>query len=58
MKKAGQGYRVVGKLKNTDKIMNDAFMVGVYPGLDDGRIDYMIRKIKVAVTYNLTSPVE
>ena len=37
----GQWYRVVGDLKNTQKIMNDTFLVGVYPGLNDGMIDYM-----------------
>jgi CDP-4-dehydro-6-deoxyglucose reductase, E1 len=30
---AGAGYRVAGELQETDRIMSDAFWVGVYPGL-------------------------
>ncbi len=35
-------HRRVGELRNADKIMNDTFWVGVYPGLDDQRIAYML----------------
>ena len=34
--------RVVGDLANTDVVMNRTFFVGVYPGIDDARMDYMI----------------
>src|SRR5712671_3412671 len=34
--------RVVGDLVNTDIVMNDTFFVGVYPGIDDARMDYVI----------------
>src|SRR5947209_8287043 len=33
--------RVVGNLTATDKLMNDAFFVGVYPGLTPTMLDYM-----------------
>jgi CDP-6-deoxy-D-xylo-4-hexulose-3-dehydrase len=49
MRKSGKGYRVIGELKNTDRIMNDTFWVGVYPGMSDEKIDYMIKIIKEAV---------
>ena len=39
-------YRVVGDLKVTDKIMNDSFWIGLYPGMGDTAIDYMIKNIK------------
>jgi CDP-6-deoxy-D-xylo-4-hexulose-3-dehydrase len=39
-------YRVVGELKNTDKIMNDAFWIGVYPGLSEDKINYIVKTIK------------
>ncbi|HWB09421.1 MAG TPA: lipopolysaccharide biosynthesis protein RfbH [Pirellulales bacterium] len=38
---AGVKHRVVGDLSNTDKIMRDAFFVGVYPGLTDEMLGWM-----------------
>lgn len=46
LRKNKQGYRVIGSLKNTDRIMNDTFWIGVYPGMTDEKIDYMIKVIK------------
>ncbi len=39
-------YRVIGELTNTDKIMNDSFWIGLYPGMGDDAIDYMVEKIR------------
>lgn len=49
MRKSGEGFRVVGSLENTDKIMNNTFWVGVYPGMTDAMIDYMAEVIIEAV---------
>lgn len=38
-------HRVVGELKNTDLVMNNGFWIGVYPGIDDSRRNYMIEKL-------------
>jgi CDP-6-deoxy-D-xylo-4-hexulose-3-dehydrase len=43
------GYRIAGKLCNTDRIMKDTFWVGVYPGMTDEVIDYMAGVIVEAV---------
>jgi len=37
---------VSGSLTNTDIIMNQCFMVGVYPGLDDRMIKYIATKFE------------
>jgi CDP-4-dehydro-6-deoxyglucose reductase, E1 len=36
----------VDKLKNTDKIMNNSFWVGVYPGMTEKKLQYIINKVK------------
>lgn len=38
---AGRQYRVAGTLENTDRVMNDTFWIGVYPGLDEAKLDFV-----------------
>lgn len=45
MRKTGEGYRVVGELKNSDIITTQTFWVGVYPGMSDEMIDKMAQVI-------------
>lgn len=49
MRKVEKGYRITGKLENTDYIMENTFWVGVYPGMTDEMIDYMADIIRKAV---------
>ena len=42
MRREKTGYRVIGDLANTNRIMEDAFWVGVYPGMTEEAIDYII----------------
>lgn len=42
----GSDYRVIGDLQNTDKIMNDSFWIGLYPGMGDEAITYMTTTIR------------
>jgi CDP-6-deoxy-D-xylo-4-hexulose-3-dehydrase len=34
--------RIVGDLKNTDYVMYNSFFVGVYPGLDEKKVEFML----------------
>lgn len=43
-------FRVVGSLENTDRIMNRAFWIGVYPGLSDAMLEYMANEIRAFAT--------
>ena len=45
MRKTKTGYRVVGDLENTDRIMRDTFWIGVYPGMTDAMLDDMAELI-------------
>ena len=42
----GIDYRVSGSLEQTDFLMNQAFWIGVYPGMDSARLAYMIERIR------------
>ena len=42
-------YRVVGDLSVTDQIMENSFWIGVYPGMNEDMLNYMIEKIKEAL---------
>ena len=46
MRKSGEGYRVVGLLKNTDTVMNRSFWIGVYSGMDRKKIDFTLAQIR------------
>ncbi len=49
MRESKEGFRTVGELTNTNRIMEDTFWVGVYPGMTDEMIDYMAKVIKEAI---------
>jgi CDP-4-dehydro-6-deoxyglucose reductase, E1 len=43
---AGKTYRISGELKHTDNIMNNTFWIGVYPGLTEAMLDYVVDKLE------------
>lgn len=49
LRRSHTGYRIADSLTNTDRIMRDTLWVGVYPGLSDEQLDYIVRTIKEAV---------
>ncbi len=42
----GRNYRISGELANTDKVMNDTFWIGVYPGLSEEMLSFVVDKIE------------
>ena len=42
----GKDYRIASPLVNTDKIMNDSLWIGLYPGMGNEKLDYMIETIQ------------
>ena len=56
----GVRYKLIGNLNNTDKVMNDTFWFGVYPGLDKSQMEYVfeiskafLSKFSTAMTRNI-----
>lgn len=49
----GAEYRVCGQLEASDRIMNQAFWVGVHPALDPPQISYMIEQLDAGVRAQL-----
>ena len=49
MREAQKGYRIPGTLEHTDRIMRDSFWIGVYPGMTENMLDYMIQVVREAV---------
>ena len=49
MRREKTGYRIAGPLSVTDRIMQDTFWVGVYPGMTEEKLDYMAQVIHEAV---------
>jgi len=43
---AGRTYRVSGELANTDKVMNNTFWIGVYPGLSEEMLGFVAEKLE------------
>ena len=41
----GQNYKVSGSLTQTNRLMNDSFWIGVYPGLTQEMLDFVIEKL-------------
>ena len=46
MRQAGEGYRIVGELKNTDFVMTNGFWIGVFPGMTKEMNQWMIKCIR------------
>ncbi len=51
MRMQKNGYRIVGNLDNTDRIMNNSFWLGVYPGVTEPMLEFMVERIQSFVKY-------
>lgn len=49
LRQSGQGFRVVGALTETDRILQDTFWLGVYPGLTEDALAYMVKVLHEAI---------
>jgi len=49
LRKSGEGYRVIGDLNCSDRIMNHSLWVGVYPGMSKEMIEHIVKTIKAFI---------
>ena len=49
LREAETGYRIVGELTNTDKIMEKTFWIGLYPGMTEDKLVRMATVLKEAL---------
>jgi CDP-6-deoxy-D-xylo-4-hexulose-3-dehydrase len=43
---SGRGYRVIGELTGADRILQNTFWLGVYPGMKEGMLSYVIERVR------------
>jgi CDP-6-deoxy-D-xylo-4-hexulose-3-dehydrase len=43
---AGRNFRISRELANTDRVMNQTFWLGVYPGLTEAQREYVVTRIE------------
>ena len=48
----GRNYRVSGELTNTDRVMNDTFWIGVFPGLTEAMLEHAAERIETFLGVN------
>ncbi len=46
---ADVNYRAVGDLRMSDRVMNQGFWIGVYPGLTQAMLDYVLETMNEIV---------
>lgn len=44
-----QNYRISGELKNTDKVMNDTFWIGLWPGLSEAHLEHAAHSLETYI---------
>ena len=50
LRASGRGYKVIGELENSDRILRSTFWLGVYPGLSIGAVDFVLQTVREYAT--------
>jgi CDP-6-deoxy-D-xylo-4-hexulose-3-dehydrase len=48
----GRNFRISGTLENTDIVMNQTFWLGVWPGLRQPQLEFMVERIETFLGVN------